>query len=496
MSYPEPMIDPNHSEPHRPTVGLRDEATDPVEDLISYLAASPSPFHATANGADALRAAGFADATAAMDGSLPRHGFVRQAGVLIAWSNTGSGDGEGAASRQSPTGFRILGAHSDSPNLRLRPHPDRHRGPWLGAGVEVYGGALLNSWLDRDLGISGRLYLRGSGDRQPRTVLVRTDEPLMRVPQLAIHLDRGLREGGLVLNPQEHVQPVWGYGSEAPTLDLVLDAVHRSGVAMLERQGQALEPVSERIDVDEVDGFDLMAHPCEPPRRLGRLANDGLPQLLASARLDNLVSCWCAIGAIRSVARTAGSLGSGTGSVRGPVAVAAIFDNEEVGSDSMHGAGGQLLERVLLRLSDDDPAVLNRELAHSVALSLDMSHAVHPNYPDRHEPAHVIRPGGGPAIKVNSSQRYATNGAGVAYVRSIAREANLPIQVYSHRGDLPCGSTIGPILSTGLSVPTIDVGAPQLSMHSAREMMACADLEPTAQLAAAFLSCVSLPSVV
>jgi aspartyl aminopeptidase len=357
----------------------------------------------------------------------------------------------------------------------------------LGAGVEVYGGALLNSWLDRDLGVSGRVFTRprGSSD-QLATLLVRSDEPLMRVPQLAIHLDRAVREG-LVLNPQEHLQPIWGYGQAGATLDLIAQALNTRGEVIEESPGSPGTPVTKPLDTGDIEGFDLMLHPAEAPRRIGAPDHTGQPQLLASARLDNLMSCWAAGAAMIETEVERSAPPDGREGPGAPTAVMAIFDAEEVGSETMTGAGGRLLEQVLTALCGGDALLLGNTLARSVALSMDMSHAVHPNYPDRHDPAHVVQPGAGPAIKVNASQRYSTSGAGIAYLRTLAADAGIPVQVYSHRGDLPCGSTIGPILATRLSVPTIDIGAPQLSMHSARELMACTDVAPTAQLAAAFL---------
>ena len=284
-----------------------------------------------------------------------------------------------------------------------------------------------------------------SGD-PPALHLLLVDRPLLRVPQLAIHLDRDVNDRGVVLDRQVHLRPIWGLGAPTP------------------RGFRGFLADELQVDADRVVSWDVMAHDLTPPAYLGRDR-----ELIASARLDNLSSCFCGLEAI-TTARDE----------QATVAVLALFDHEEVGSDSATGAGGPLLETVLERIvvaAGGGRDEWHRALAASVCVSADMAHAVHPNYLDRYEPGHLLVPNGGPAIKVNVNQRYATDDASAARFVAACEAAGVPHQVYSHRSNLPCGSTIGPITATRLGIPTVDVGNPQLSMHSARELGGAHDTE-------------------
>jgi aspartyl aminopeptidase len=405
---------------------------DATRALMRYLAASPSPYHAVAMAAERLAAAGFTALTAAEPWRhVPARGYLAQGGALVAWHVP-----EAARAPTSP--LRIVGAHTDSPNLRLKPRPDVGACGWRQLGVEVYGGVLVNSWLDRDLGLSGRLV-----GRDGTVSLVRVDRPLARVPQLAIHLDRDVNDRGLVLDRQLHLAPVWGLGGAQPGELLALVAAEAG------------------VEEDTVAAFDLMLHDLTPPALLG--ADEAL---LAAGRLDNLCSCWAAVEALAT-------LDDG-----GAVAVVSLFDHEEVGSQSTTGAGGPLLGVVVDRLvaargGDGDDT--HRALAASLAVSADMAHGVHPNYADRHDPAHRPMPNGGPVVKVNANQRYATDATTTAPFVAACERAGVPWQVFVARNTIPCGSTIGPITATRLGVATVDVGCAQLSMHSARELCGAHD---------------------
>ena len=424
---------------------------DAARDLLAFIDASPSPFHACATAAARLDAAGFTrlderDAWPAAGG----RGYVVRGGSLVAW----------ALDRQpAGTPFRVIGAHTDSPNLRVKPNPDAGTVGYRQVAVEVYGGALLNSWLDRDLGLSGRVVVRGPDGPDAR--LVRVDRPLLRVPQLAIHLDREIGEKGLKLNPQQHLSPVWGLGDPSPGAfaAFVAEAAGAAGADVL--------------------GWDLMAHDLAPGTLAG--ADD---ELLSAPRLDNLCSAWAGLAAL--LVTTDGAAG-GTA----PVPVLVLFDHEEIGSTSDRGAASTLLPAVLERVvatQGGGREELLRALAGSLCASADMAHATHPNYADRHEPGHRIRLNGGPVLKVNSNVRYATDGtSGAAFVLA-CEQAGVPFQRYAHRSDLPCGSTIGPITAAALGIATFDVGAPQLAMHSARELGGAEDPEHYAAALAAFLA--------
>jgi aspartyl aminopeptidase len=402
-----------------------------ARDLLSFIDESPTPFHACVTAAARLDAAGFAEVDEADEWpqGTGQHYFVRD-GSLVAWSVP--------AAAAPTTRFHIIGAHTDSPNLRVKPQPDVERAGAHLLAVEVYGGALFNSWLDRDLGLAGRVALRGG-----RLELLKVDRPLARIPQLAIHLDRDVNSKGLVLNPQQHLVPVWGIGSAEP-----------------EGFGSFLA-CELGVAPDDVLFWDLMLFDVEPGELIGR---DN--ELVSAARLDNLVSCWAAVHAIASEPADE------------HVRVIVLFDHEEIGSTTNRGAGSSILDNTLERITHGlggDRDDWHRAVAGSICLSADMAHATHPNYPDRHEPSHWIALDGGPVVKTNASQRYATDARSAAVFMEVCDRAGIAVQQYVHRGDLPCGSTIGPITAARLGIPTVDVGAPQLSMHSARELMATGD---------------------
>ncbi|HUG84341.1 MAG TPA: M18 family aminopeptidase [Euzebya sp.] len=407
--------------------------------LGAYIEASPSPFHAAESAAQRLRAAGFLQ-TQPSD-PLPASGdcgLIISGGALIAWRDP--------LDRPASAGFRVIGAHTDSPNLRIKPRPDRGVAGYRQLGIEVYGGALQNSWLDRDLGLSGRVAVRAAGAPTGTELrLMRVDRPLLRVAQLAIHLDRDVNSG-LSLNAQTQLTPIWGLGPP--------------------RSGDFAAFVAAEIGTtaDEIVWWDLMAHDLTPPALLGHRE-----ELLAAPRIDNLASCWAAVEAIA----TAGDDGA---PAQGQVV--ALFDHEEVGSMSTTGAVGPLLEAVIERLvlrrggGRDDHL---RAKAASTMVSADGAHAAHPNYLDRYDPEHLLVPNGGPAIKVNQNQRYATSAQSVVAFVDACHAAGVPFQTYSHRSNLPCGSTIGPLSAANLGIDTVDVGIPQLSMHSARELCGADD---------------------
>jgi aspartyl aminopeptidase len=430
------------------------EERDAVERMLRFIDASPSPFHACEAAAHLLDAAGFArvDERARWDASTGGRYLVR-GGSLVAWLTP---DGH-----RPDAPFRIVGAHTDSPNLRIKPQPDTGRAGVRQLAVEVYGGALLNSWLDRDLGLSGRLVVRGAAGTQE--LLVRIDRPVLRIPQLAIHLDREIGQHGLKLNPQQHLSPIWGVGGTEP--------------------GRFLSWIASegRVDPATVLGWDLMTHDLTGSCLAGEAG-----ELVSAPRLDNLCSAWAAVEAL--VAATTGGSADGPD---GTVPVAVLFDHEEVGSTSDRGADSSILPTVLERIcltAGGEREDLLRALAGSVCLSADMAHATHPNYSDRHEPSHWIELNGGPVLKVNSNLRYASDGRSTATFVLACEQAGVPLQRYAHRSDLPCGSTIGPLTAARLGVPTVDVGAPQLAMHSARELGGAADPAMYTAALAAFLA--------
>ncbi|MYU17197.1 M18 family aminopeptidase [Streptomyces sp. SID8361] len=417
-----------------------------TDDLMSFLRASPSPYHAVASAAERLEKAGFRriEETAPWDGTAGGR-FVLRGGAIIAWYVP-----EGA---EPATPYRIVGAHTDSPNLRVKPIPDTGAHGWRQIAVEVYGGALLNTWLDRDLGLSGRITVRDGSHH-----LVTVDRPLLRVPQLAVHLDRSVNTEGLKLDKQRHMTPIWGLG----------------GV----EEGDLLRFVAEETGVaaEEIAGWDLMTHSVEPPAYLGRDR-----ELVAGPRMDNLVSVH---------AGTAALIAAAARQELPYIPVLAAFDHEENGSQSDTGADGPLLGTVLERSvfarggAYEDRA---RAFAGTVCLSSDTGHAVHPNYPERHEPGHHPRPNGGPILKVNVNQRYATDGAGRAVFAAACERAGVPWQSFVSHNSMPCGTTIGPITAARHGIATVDIGIAILSMHSARELCGAQDPRLLAKALHAFL---------
>ncbi len=377
-----------------------------------------------------LEAAGFT-AWHDADGSPSGRWYRADGGSLIAWIVP---DGATAS-----TPFRVIGAHTDSPNLRLKPHPDAPAAGWRRLGIEIYGGVLLNSWLDRDCGLSGRVTLRGP--EGVREQLVRIDRPILRVPQLAIHLDREVNER-LALNRQEHLAPVWAIddGTNRSILDIVADEIAVPGTDIL--------------------GFELMLHDVVPSTLVG-VDED----LLSAPRLDNQLSCHAAITALAGAAPDA-------------ISVVTLFDHEEVGSVSSTGAATAALPQRLQSINASlggDVDSYARSIADSLFVSSDNAHATHPNQPHKHDPHHVIHCNGGPALKFNANQRYTTDAVSAALFELAAERAGVSTQQFVSRSDMPCGSTIGPTVAAATGMRALDVGVPQLAMHSARELCGASD---------------------
>lgn len=420
------------------------DLNDYVEGIRSFVQASPSSFHAADEVARQLEAAGYVR----HDEREPwpvltsgSRGVVVRDGAVIAWA---AGENVGPTSR-----VNILGAHTDSPGFMLKPQPGFSSHGFNQAGVEVYGGPLLNSWLDRDVEFAGRLVTRDG-----RELLARTG-PIARFTQLAIHLDRTVNDG-LELKRQQHLQPLVGVGLDRDDADPLAVLAKDAGVAC-----------------EEVVGFDAITCDTQPPARIGVQGD-----LLASARLDNLSSTYAGLVALLGATPAPGS-----------IAMLAAFDHEELGSSSRSGAAGPFLEEVLGRLSEGLGATAEdraRALANSWCLSADAGHSVHPNYAERHDPN--VRPvlGRGPILKINAQQRYATDAHGKALWSSVAAKADVPVQDFVSHNDVPCGSTIGPLTATRIGIRTLDVGVPLLSMHSARELAHVQDLYGIAQITRAF----------
>jgi aspartyl aminopeptidase len=344
---------------------------------------------------------------------------------------------------------RLVGTHTDSPTFKVRPRYDVRRAGLKLVGVEPYGGLLAHTWLDRELTVAGRLALRDG--TLHRVVL--PGAPL-RLPSLAIHLDRGVRDG-LVLDPQRQLVPVWGHDSAD---DLV----------------EALALVAG-VPYADVVGHDLVLTDSLPAAETGA---DG--SWIAAPRLDNQGSCHSATLALLAAAPAAHTQ------------LLVANDHEEVGSGSAEGARGSFLADVLARLvaaTGGDAQDLHRTVARSRLVSADMAHALHPNFADRHEPQHTPALGGGPVLKLNANQSYATDAGSGGWFAARCADAGVPLQHFVTRADLPCGSTIGPLTATRLGIATVDVGSPLLAMHSCRELVSAADVP---LMVAALTACLEL----
>lgn len=405
--------------------------------LIDYVDASPTPFHAVQASAALLEERGFVRLDESRSWELvPGQGayVIRNQSTLVAF-RVGQED-------PALAGFRLIGAHTDSPNLRLKPQPSYVKEGYRQFGLETYGGVLLATWLDRDLSLAGRVLVRG--EEEPR--LLRVTRPLCRIANVAIHLNREVNTKGLIVNQQKHLPPLVGLGDK-------------------EQEGWLEDLVASELGLsgrEAIEGLELMLYDVVPSVISG-LASE----FVHAPRLDNLGSCHAGLEALCGASEAAPF-----------TQVLALYDHEEVGSQSAEGADGPLLDAILERIVLARGGVregLHRAKARSGFVSADMAHAVHPNYSDLHEPRHMPRINAGPVLKVNSNLRYASNPLSARLFTQACEQEEVPLQRFVTRSDLACGSTIGPITASRVGIPTVDVGNPMLSMHSIREMCGSAD---------------------
>ncbi len=403
-----------------------------LKDLMEFLAASPTPFHAVANMESKLKKAGFSKLNEEENWTLKKTGkyFVtKNDRSIIAFKNFNPAEG-----------FRITGAHTDSPCLKLKPNPDKVFKNYYQLGVEIYGGMLLAPWFDRDLSLAGRVsYLDKKGEIKAK--LIDFKRAIASVPSLAIHLDRNINENRTI-NKQKEMPP--------------LLANFNQGMNFKDILSKELKNQKQNEGVTEILDFEMYFYDTLGPSTFG--LNE---EFLASARLDNLLSCYIGLRSIIDSKDISNS-------------VLVCNDHEEVGSESYVGAAGPFLKSVLERVSGPD---FTMSIAKSTMISCDNAHAVHPNYGEKHDENHGPLMNQGPVIKINSNQRYATNGDTSAIFSYLCNKAKVPFQKFVTRADMACGSTIGPITSTLIGLKTVDVGIPQLAMHSIREVCGAKDPE-------------------
>ena len=405
--------------------------------LCQFLNSSPTPFHAVTSMAEQLEQHGFERLNEVdMWGELSagRYYVTRNASSIIAFSLP--------ETTLAETGLHMVGAHTDSPCLKVKPQPEKIKHNLLQLGVEVYGGVLLNPWFDRDLSMAGRVSYSDS-KQQIKHTLIDFDKAVAIIPSLAIHLDRDANKNRTV-NSQNHLPPIVMQVGDEETVDF------------RELLKQQLLKQPPQLDISNVLDYEISLYDMQPATILG--LND---DFISSARLDNLLSCYVGLNSLINGDETQASL-------------LVCSDHEEVGSVSASGAQGSFLESVLARLCPDIEQY-HRMLQRSMMISADNAHAIHPNYSDKHDAEHGPKLNYGPVIKTNANQRYATNSESSAYFRQLCQQVDVPVQDFVVRTDMGCGSTIGPITASTLGVKTLDIGVPTFAMHSIRELAGSQD---------------------
>ncbi len=406
-------------------------ANTTIHDLLDFIDASPSPWHVVETSAERLSNLGFKVLYESEAWQLENGGryFVTRGGSSIIAFTIGH--------NPLPTsGFNMIGAHTDSPGLRLKPHAAFSSDGLIRIGVEVYGGPILATFADRDLSIAGRVNVRSAQGFETR--LIKFEKPVLRLPNLAIHMNREVNDKGLKFNKQTELPLLFGESADG-----------------VEADTQFLEKIANllKVNVKDIINFDLNVFDTQKGVIWG--ANQ---EFIANSQLDNLASCHAALSALLANKKPKNT------------AICALFDHEEVGSESATGASGSFLadivDRITLHLNKEEKL---RALAHSFFISADMAHAFHPNHASSYEPCHHVHINKGPVIKMNANQRYATDSESAARFIRLCEQAGVPYQQYAHRSDLGCGSTIGPIVASRLGVSSVDVGSPMWAMHSIRE---------------------------
>lgn len=407
-----------------------------TQNLLDFIDASPSPWHSVAVMEQTLVAWSFQRlqenaAWILVPGG--RYYVVRDDSSIVIF-----------VVGQQPleqTGFKIVGAHTDSPGLRIKPNPLLQSDGVIRLALEVYGGPILASFTDRDLSLAGRIAYQQT-DGSIGSALVNFGQALLRLPNLAIHMNRAVNEEGLKLNKQTELAAILAsYAEQQLSPDMFS--------ALLEKQ--------TGVDAAQILGWDFNVYDTQKGCFWG-----AEQQFYANSQLDNLASCHAALTALldESILDNQSSL------------VCAFFDHEEIGSESSKGAAGSFLPDILQRIAANTTASIedyHRALSNSFMISADMAHAYQPNYPAAYEPCHKVIVNQGPVVKINANHRYASDSQSQARFIQHCRQAGVPYQKYAHRGDLPCGSTIGPITSARLGIQSVDVGNPMWAMHSIRE---------------------------
>ncbi|XP_063900467.1 uncharacterized protein LOC135120041 [Zophobas morio] len=443
-------------------------------EFINFLNSSPSPFHAVQEAKQLLEKAGFIEIkehNKFILKSLGKYFLIRNGTSIIAFALGGN--------YSKGSGFNIIAAHTDSPCLKLKPISKIVKHNYCAVGVQTYGGGLWHTWFDRDLKVAGRVMCEGSS-WSIRQALVHIDRPVFRIPTLAIHMQRSVNQDGFKFNLENHIIPIFGTSYKCgDNKDLLpQEELSKSYQQNFKHSATLLSCIAEALncDVENILDFELCLADHQPAT-IGGLKDE----FIFSARLDNLTGCYTSLKALLNASREENLKNESN------VYLLALFDNEEIGSNSAYGAASNFLQQTINRIGGFlNSEELGMSIARSFLLSADMAHALHPQHPEAHEANHQPLLHHGPVIKFNSNQRYATTAETAALIRNIAHKRNITIQDFCVRNDSPCGSTIGPILATNLGIRTVDIGNPQLSMHSIREMCGLDDITNAINLFTAF----------
>ncbi|TPX32451.1 hypothetical protein SmJEL517_g04455 [Synchytrium microbalum] len=448
-----------------------------ANEFLTFVTASPSPFHATEEARKKLVQAGYSEVfeKSSWDGALKPGGkyfFTRNHSSILAFAIGGQ--------YKRGNGFSIVGAHTDSPCLKVKPRSAKSRGVYTQVGVEVYGGGLWHTWFDRDLGVAGRVLVHEKdGTIQHR--LVRVSRPILKIPTLAIHLDRAVNTDGFKFNTETQLLPVLGIA--AAKLNEPASSTPPAGDEKHSSVFLSLLASELKCDISQIGDFEICLYDTNPACTWG--ANN---EFISSSRLDNLNMSFCALTAL--INSTTNSSLSDEPLIR----VVALFDNEEIGSVSAYGADSDMMLAALERLSkveitdsaDRSTSAFEQAMQKSMLISADMGHASHPNYWDKHEDNHRPKINSGVVLKMNANLRYATTAITTTILREVAKVKGTSLQEFVVRNDSPCGSTIGPMLSAKLGLRTVDVGNPQWGMHSIRETAGVEDIASAVDLFQSF----------
>ena len=422
--------------------------------LIDFINGSPSPYHVVDMCKNVLRKAGFIEISEKKQWSLQKGGkyfMTRNQSTVMAWV---------VGEKFEPgNGFSIIGAHTDSPCLKIKPVSKKNKSGFLSVGVQCYGGGIWGTWFDRDLTVAGRVIVQDGENIRQR--LVHVQKAILRVPNICIHLQRDINDK-FCINKETHTLPILA-------TEVLNKKLKEAGEVEVEKEKKTesskhhsalIKTLCENANCKPEDIIDMeLVLADTQPAIIGGVYDE----FIFAPRLDNLMSTFCALRALVE------STDEGLTEERN-VRMITLYDNEEVGSESAQGAASMLTEHVIRRICQSINSPFEQTIANSFLLSADQAHAVHPNYPEKHEENHKPAFHGGPVIKINANQRYATTAVTSSILKVIAKKCEVPIQEVVVKNDSQCGSTIGPILSAKLGIRTLDIGGPQLSMHSIREM--------------------------